>query len=203
MARRADEDVDVLLVDLDAPCPCADSPGSPGSADSAVPAAADRHHPWPRRLVEAVVLVVLAPVVLGGLLPPPPPVAGVAARPAADLAVAAQPAPGPWVDARTAERTAVARVRDASPLTVVVPADAHRGSAPLPVMLTERGARYVVVLSCLRPAHLDVGLAGQEPASLACPTGAPVYRFTGRGHLVQVVVEVDDDVVWAAEVDTT
>lgn len=196
MALRADEDVDVLLVDLDEPCPCAD----------VLPRAAHLpHHRWRRRLAEAAALAALAAVVLGDLLSPDLPVTQETAGAGGAAAARAgydQLAPGVWVDSRTAERVAVARVRSASPQEVVVPADAHRGSAPLPVMLTEDGARYVVVVSCLRPTPLGVRLAGSEAAPRTCPDGAPVYRFTGRGHLVQVVVEVPDDVVWAAEVVT-
>lgn len=194
MAPRAEEDADVLLVDLDEPCPCAFTDGptaSRAAAAASSPVQADHH--WKRRLAEAVVLALLAPVVLGDLLVPTTTTAPAASAPQA---------PGPWADQETAERSAVAHVRSASPLAVVVPADAHRGSAPLPVMLTERGARYVVVLSCQRQTHLDVGLAGQEPTSLTCSPDGPVYRFTGRGRLAQVVVDVPDDVVWAAEVVT-
>ncbi|TXR55513.1 hypothetical protein [Quadrisphaera setariae] len=198
MALRADEDVDVLLVDLDEPFRCADD----APREAHLP-----HHRWRHRLTEATALAALAAVVLGDLLSPDLPVALETAGAGGGSATTAragydQLAPGVWVDSRTAERVAVARVRSASPQDVVVPADAHRGSAPLPVMLTEDGARYVVVVSCLRPTPLGVGLAGSEAAPRTCPDGAPVYRFTGRGHLVQVVVEVPDDVVWAAEVVT-
>lgn len=84
----------------------------------------------------------------------------------------AQLAPGLWVDLGTARRAALVRARSASLQTVVVPAEAHRGSAPLAVMLTEAGVRYSVVLTCLRPAPLRVGLAGTAvPARV--PRGGP------------------------------
>ncbi|TNM69632.1 hypothetical protein FHN55_02415 [Streptomyces sp. NP160] len=110
--------------------------------------------------------------------------------------------PGLWVDEQTAAGAVSATVRGASGRQPAVDVTVRRGTGWLPVLLTEPGRPYAVVLACLRPTRVKLSLDAEEVPSRPCPDDVLVRPFTGTGEPVQVGLQAPEGLVWAAEVVT-